>query len=241
MVGEIDRHSVAQVFADAAVKAGTLVYFAQDEGLLKESYLMDTGEWYLDSAEYGQLFGELGGVVQFRNATTVLGAINLLNTVGVNIPTEAVREGFEHVVELTGLMGRWQVLQENPKVVCDTGHNVGGWQYLNIQLEEELKRHKHLFMIVGMVNDKDIDGVLDLMPEKPFTSSRKHPCNGQCLRKILQQSNLPRFIGHNLQFRAGSRGKSIGASRTRRHHLYRRKHFRRGGRPTLVLEKRQIT
>ena len=102
MVGEIDRHSVAQVFADAAVKAGTLVYFAQDEGLLKESYLMDTGEWYLDSAEYGQLFGELGGVVQFRNATTVLGAINLLNTVGVNIPTEAVREGFEHVVELTG-------------------------------------------------------------------------------------------------------------------------------------------
>lgn len=105
LVGEIDRHSVAQVFADAAVKAGTLVYFAQDEGLLKESYLMDTGEWYLDSAEYGQLFGELGGVVQFRNATTVLGAINLLNTIGVNIPTEAVREGFEHVVELTGLMG----------------------------------------------------------------------------------------------------------------------------------------
>ena len=59
--------------------------------------------------------------MQFRNATTVLGAINLLNTIGVNIPTEAVREGFEHVVELTGLMGRWQVLQENPKVVCDTG------------------------------------------------------------------------------------------------------------------------
>ena len=165
LIGEIDRHSVAQVFADAAVKAGTLVYFAQDEGLLKESYLMDTGEWYLDSAEYGQLFGELGGVVQFRNATTVLGAINLLNTIGVNIPTEAVREGFEHVVELTGLMGRWQVLQENPKVVCDTGHNVGGWQYLNIQLEEELKRHKYLFMIVGMVNDKDISSVLKLLPK----------------------------------------------------------------------------
>ena len=168
LVGEVDRHSVAQVFADAAAKAGTLVYFAQDEGLLKESYLMDTGEWYLDSAEYGQLFGELGGVVQFRNAITVLGAINLLSAAGVNIPVEAIREGFEHVVELTGLMGRWQVLQENPKVVCDTGHNVGGWQYLNIQLEEELKRHKHLFMIVGMVNDKDIDGVLDLMPEKAF-------------------------------------------------------------------------
>ena len=67
---------------------------------------------------------------------------------------------------LSGIsMGRWQVLQENPKVVCDTGHNVGGWQYLNIQLEEELKRHKHLFMIVGMVNDKDISSVLKLLPK----------------------------------------------------------------------------
>ena len=84
---------------------------------------------------------------------------------GVNIPVEAIREGFEHVVELTGLMGRWQVLQENPKVVCDTGHNAGGWQYLQIQLEEELKRHKHLFMIVGMVNDKDISSVLKLLPK----------------------------------------------------------------------------
>ena len=168
LIGEVDRHSVAQVFADAAVKAGTLVYFAQDEGLLKESYLMDTGEWYLDSAEYGQLFGELGGVVQFRNATTVLGAINLLNAAGADIPVEAIREGFEHVVELTGLMGRWQVLQQNPKVACDTGHNVGGWQYLQIQLEEELKYHKHLYMIVGMVNDKDINGVLELMPKEAF-------------------------------------------------------------------------
>ena len=168
LIGEVDGLSVAQVFADAAVKAGTLVYFAQDEGLLKESYLMDTGEWYLDSAEYGQLFGELGGVVQFRNATTVLGAINLLNAAGADIPVEAIREGFEHVVELTGLMGRWQVLQQNPKVACDTGHNVGGWQYLQIQLEEELKYHKHLYMIVGMVNDKDINGVLELMPKEAF-------------------------------------------------------------------------
>lgn len=133
----------------------------------------------------------------------------MLNTVGVNIPTEAVREGFEHVVELTGLMGRWQVLQENPKVVCDTGHNVGGWQYLNIQLEEELKRHKHLFMIVGMVNDKDIDGVLDLMPEKPLLLHASIRATGNACGRFCNKSNLPRFIGHNLQFRAGSRGKAL--------------------------------
>ena len=168
LIGEADRHSVAQVFLDAADKAGTQVLFAQDKEYLKESYLTETGKWHLDSTEHGQLSGQLGGVVQFRNATTVLGAIDLLKAAGVNIPVEAIREGFEHVIELTGLMGRWQVLQESPKIVCDTGHNVGGWQYLNIQLEEEITQHKQLYMIVGMVNDKDINGVLELMPKEAF-------------------------------------------------------------------------
>lgn len=136
--------------------------------LMDESYLMDTGEWYFDSIEYGQLFGELGGVAQCKNANTVLATLNLLESIGVEILPEAVREGFEQVVELTGLMGRWQVLQDSPRVICDTGHNVGGWEYLQTHLKEEAKRHKHLYMIVGMVNDKDIDGVLELMPTDAF-------------------------------------------------------------------------
>lgn len=168
LVGEVYSQSVAQVFADAAVKNNTVVYFASREDLLNESYLMDTGEWYFDSVEYGQLFGELGGVVQVRNAKTVLAALNLLESLGVAIPQEAVREGFERVVEFTGLMGRWQTLQEKPKVICDTGHNTGGWQYLNLQLNEVIKRSRQTYMIVGMVNDKDINGVLELMPKDAF-------------------------------------------------------------------------
>lgn len=168
LVGEVYTHSVAKVFSDAAVKAGTLVYFAQDAELLNESYLMDTGEWFFDSAEYGQLFGQLGGVVQCKNAHTVLAALNMLCSLGVNITQEAVREGFEHVVQLTGLKGRWQVLQQSPRVVCDTGHNIGGWQYLQLHLQKEKEHHKNLYMIVGMVSDKDIDGVLELMPQDAF-------------------------------------------------------------------------
>lgn len=168
LVGEVDRESVAKVFADTAVINNTSVYFAQDAGLLGESYLMDTGEWSFDSTEYGQLSGELGGAVQVRNANTVLGALNLLNRQDIQITRQAVREGFEHVVELTGLMGRWQIMQQKPKVICDTGHNIGGWQYIQMQLAEEKKRHKHLFMIVGMVNDKDINGVMELMPQDAF-------------------------------------------------------------------------
>lgn len=165
LVGEKGSDSVAQVFVDAAARAGTSLYFAQDMNLLKEAHLTDAGKWYLDSADYGPLYGELGGVVQCGNAVTVLGAIRLLKAAGTDIPSKAVREGFSHVVELTGLMGRWQVLRQHPKIVCDTGHNVGGWQYLRDQLTEEQKSHAHLYMIVGMVNDKDIEGVLELMPK----------------------------------------------------------------------------
>ena len=86
LVGEIYTQSVAQVFADAAHRNETLVYFASQADLLNESYLMDTGEWYFDSVEYGQLFGELGGVAQVRNAKTVLAALNLLYTQGIDIP-----------------------------------------------------------------------------------------------------------------------------------------------------------
>lgn len=166
LIGEIDNEGVAEVFFDAAKRNNTKVYFASEEEILKESYLMDTGEWYLDTAEYGQLFGQLGGAVQFRNAQTVLGALNLLERQGVDITREAVREGFEHVVELTGLMGRWQVLQEKPKVVCDTGHNTGGWQYLQFNLENLKRTSRRMVMIVGMVNDKDVNGVVDMMPKE---------------------------------------------------------------------------
>lgn len=168
LVGEIYEDSVAKIFIDVTQKNITPVYFASKEALLNDSQLMDTGEWYFNSVEYGILFGELSGLAQVRNAKTVLAAINLLKTMGINIPHIAVREGFEHVVELTGLMGRWQVLQEKPKVICDTGHNTAGWAYLNMHLENVIKHSRRTFMIIGMVKDKDIDGILELMPEDAF-------------------------------------------------------------------------
>lgn len=168
VIGEADDESVSKVLATAAKKCGSPVCLAQHEGFLKESCLLESGEWQFNSSDFGQLSGELGGAAQFRNAATVLAAIYLLREAGADIHIQAVRTGFKHVVELTGLMGRWQVLQKKPKVVCDTGHNVGGWQYLNIQLEEEQKRHRDLYMIIGAVNDKDIDGMLELMPKKAF-------------------------------------------------------------------------
>lgn len=169
LIGEVYKPSVADVFKDTATKVGSPICFAQDIKLMANAELTDTGKWAIDSVEYGPLLDELGGIVQNKNARTVLAALHLLKSMpDIIISQEALREGFQHVVELTGLMGRWQVLQKQPKIVCDTGHNVGGWEYLAEQLKTEIKCHKHTYMIVGMVNDKDIDGVLELMPCDAF-------------------------------------------------------------------------
>ena len=60
-------------------------------------------------------------------------------------------------------MGRWQTLQNQPKVVCDTGHNVGGWQYLSRQIMAQPCRN--LRIVFGMVDDKDIDTVMEMLPK----------------------------------------------------------------------------
>lgn len=61
-------------------------------------------------------------------------------------------------------MGRWQKLQDSPTLICDTGHNVGGITYITEQLKQQAYRQLHI--IIGMVNDKDIRGVLALLPRE---------------------------------------------------------------------------
>lgn len=75
-----------------------------------------------------------------------------------------MRSGFARVAELTGLMGRWQKLQDSPTLICDTGHNVGGITYITEQLKQQTYRQLHI--VIGMVNDKDIRGVLALLPRE---------------------------------------------------------------------------
>lgn len=76
---------------------------------------------------------------------------------------DAIRHGFAHVCELTGLMGRWQKIQENPTVICDTGHNPGGLQYIAEQLQKTSCRQ--LRIVLGMAGDKDIRSSLSLLPK----------------------------------------------------------------------------
>lgn len=164
IIGETNGHSeVRDVFLQKAESVGTRIVFAdgRDE-VLQFSQAPEKGILY-QTRSYGELYGELGGLCQEKNTATILAAIEELKIIGYKLEEENIREGFANVCKNTGLMGRWQTLGENPKVICDTGHNVGGLQYTVQQLQTT--PHDKLHIIIGMVSDKDIHTVLSMLPK----------------------------------------------------------------------------
>ena len=115
---------------------------------------------------------QLLGSYQEKNQQTAFVALQVLrNYCGVEVAKESIAAGFAHVCTLTGLRGRWEVLSQNPLTICDTGHNGHGIRYVAEQLRAlisspsfQLPIANRLHIILGMVNDKDIDTVLALLP-----------------------------------------------------------------------------
>ncbi len=117
---------------------------------------------------------ELKGAYQAKNRNTILNAVNILKR-SLHIDDNAVKEGFAKVCELTGLAGRWQTLSVSPLVICDTGHNLAGWEYLAPQIKDTFDKRRienssegkdcTLRIVFGMVDDKDIHSVMHLLPK----------------------------------------------------------------------------
>lgn len=106
---------------------------------------------------------DLKGSYQIHNIKTVLQTIEVLKTKGFAVSEKNIRNGLLKVVKNTGLLGRWQVLNEQPKVICDTAHNAEGLRYVLKQLQEE--KFDRLHIVLGVVNDKDLKSVLPLFPK----------------------------------------------------------------------------
>lgn len=149
-IGESVNEDVKAVFANKAKEVGAPITFAEDA--------------YDSTAINDELAGlfALKGFCQEKNIRTILTAVRLLQERGIAISDETIRKGLAEVCSMTGLMGRWQTIDEKPLTICDTGHNVGGMQYIVRQLQQT--PHKRLHIVIGMVNDKDVDSVLRLLP-----------------------------------------------------------------------------
>lgn len=149
-IGENVNDDVKAVFANKAKEVGAPITFAED-----------AFDDIAINKELARLFA-LKGFCQEKNIRTILTAVRLLRDRGIAISDEAIRKGLAEVCSMTGLMGRWQTIDEKPLTICDTGHNVGGMQYIVRQLQQT--PHKRLHIVIGMVSDKDVDTVLRLLP-----------------------------------------------------------------------------
>lgn len=187
------------VFEAKANEMGAPIVFAEDE--------TDT-IWH-------DLDFELKGDYQTKNRRTIFTALQTLRRQNnrnaslqpLVITDEAIRVGFANVAEMTGLMGRWQKLQEQPLVICDAGHNIGGWQYLHKQIKDTFASIQQtrlhtirptLRIVFGMVDDKDIDAVMSLMPH----NATYYFCQASTKRSV-ESSEVKRLAEkHSLKGRA---------------------------------------
>ncbi len=156
------QEEVAAVFEAKAHQSGASIQFAADRitAILQGERLevAENGQhtWRVDGFP-------LPGIYQQRNIPGVIAVIRALASHGFVITQEQLESGLQKTVTNTNLKGRWQTVGENPRVICDTGHNEAGIAQVMSQLNRE--QYRRLFMIVGMVKDKDISGVLVQLPK----------------------------------------------------------------------------
>lgn len=163
------------VFSAKAKEKDAPIYFAEEEEEIQSATICPDGGIDYKTTHYGHLHGELGGIYQEKNTGTVLCAVSRLRELGVVKRNESVCEGLANVTTTTGLRGRWETIRREPTVVCDTGHNVGGWKYLSQQIKSQ--PCKQLRIVFGMVDDKDIDTVCKMLPKDAayyFTQATTH-------------------------------------------------------------------
>ena len=164
VIGETNNNiEVRNVFITKSKEVDTSIKFADEESEILHSFTQAQGGRKYQTKNWGVFNGELGGDCQEKNTATILCAVQTLIEQGYNIKEKHVHEGIAKVCSLTGLMGRWQRLENEPLAICDTGHNIGGMQYIVRQLAST--PHERLHFVIGMVNDKDIDSVLGILPK----------------------------------------------------------------------------
>ena len=167
VIGETQEGS-KDVFIETAKEKNSPIFFAdkimecrKDDTYSIEYQKFDiykNNDLYLKDLKYPLL-----GNYQKKNLATVICALDILKD-SFKIEETHIVNGLANVVKNTSLMGRWQVINRNPLAIADTGHNVAGINEVNRQLAET--KYNKLHFVLSVVNDKDIDGILQLLPKE---------------------------------------------------------------------------
>lgn len=178
VIGESGTKEVSDVFKQKAAEVGAPLVWAEQANV------------------NCALKMELQGAYQDKNKRTALTAIEELRKIGYQISQSDIQEAFAHFATRTGLQGRWQTIGTNPLIICDTGHNPGGFEYTAKQIAET--PCKTLRIVLGMVADKDVDSVLSLLPQLAtyyFTAPHNK-------RALSPQDMAIKATAHNLNGKA---------------------------------------
>ena len=189
------------IFESVANEMRAPIAFAEDEPEVVSAEIGTNGIHY-QTRDYGYIQGELRGLYQEKNTNTILAVVRQLEELGYmyrftdksdsEIRGKEVAEAFKTVCQLTGLKGRWQTVSTEPTVVCDTGHNVAGWEFISNQLSQVTCNKMHI--VFGLVEDKDMDGIMALLPKNAiyyFTkAANKRAVSENVLKVLAQQLGL---------------------------------------------------
>jgi dihydrofolate synthase/folylpolyglutamate synthase len=133
---------------------------------------------------------------QQKNFATVFCALNILKKNFIKINEENIRNGFANIIKTTGLQGRWQQLSTNPLIIADTGHNESG---IKLTLKQvKATPHKNLHIVWGMVGDKDIERILNILPHK----ATNYFCCPPLPRGLNENELQKKATAHNLKGQA---------------------------------------
>ncbi|WP_251619786.1 bifunctional folylpolyglutamate synthase/dihydrofolate synthase [Odoribacter lunatus] len=153
------------VFEKKAQSYNTPLTFASQEWYVQQN---SNGYYDLNRKNehiFSHLICELKGGYQRKNIPTVLETIlSLQKNNNLNIDEKAIRNGIANVIHNTGLHGRWEKIADSPLTICDTGHNIDGLTEVTAQIRT--CRYRHLHFVLGVVSDKDLSGILQILPRE---------------------------------------------------------------------------
>ncbi|GAB2501295.1 bifunctional folylpolyglutamate synthase/dihydrofolate synthase [Algoriphagus taiwanensis] len=194
------QDETSSVFLRKAKESGASITFADQKIKVEKVGTEAKGLANYQISENGKSFYlEFGlmGNYQKYNLPGILEAVNQLREKGWQIPEQALKKGLKEVASMTGLKGRWQVLGEKPTIIADTGHNEPGIREILAQLQTY--SFDQLWMVIGMVQDKDVRKILELLPKDA--------------QYVFSQASIPRAMPADILAQkaeeAGLKGKVI--------------------------------
>jgi dihydrofolate synthase/folylpolyglutamate synthase len=190
VIGESNPES-SPVFDEKAKQCGSMIVYA-DMNYKIENITKNKGkiERYLEVEVMGNLKSDilnlksgLSARYQQKNILTVIAAVDILRSLGYKINDEHIKKGMKDVIKLTGFKGRWQVLSHKPLVIADIAHNEAGIN--EVLKQSSFINYENMHLVIGMVNDKEIDKILGLLPK------------GNRYQYYFCKANIPRALPEN--------------------------------------------